>query len=183
MAHQETYTRAFNSILSRLMSFPTISDRYWKGGFREQAEVGDFISLQSAPPSEWQLSWIEEIGEDRYLLKSAMTGKLCWWSNVGLSVLKKDEILNDFKWTDRQFKFCDKFRLAVKRNYDYSLVSGGVEFKGFKVKCYLRKRFDLSDTPFSESIEFDDFRKVKASQLNDFYLNTVKAQEQTKVGD
>jgi len=177
VAYKETYTRAFNLIINRLMSFPTISGKCWAEGCFQHGKVGDFISLQSAPATEWQLSWVEEVQGERYLLKSAMTGELCWWGNIGITVLKKDEISMGFDWTDRQFKFRDKFCLAIKRNNDYSLTYGGVEFDGFKVKCNLRKRHDFADVAFSKIIEFDDFRKVKASQLNDFYLTTVEEQK------
>ena len=176
MAYKETYKRAFLLIINRLLSFPTINSEKWESDFMPRGNVGDFISLQSAPASEWQLSWIEDIQGERYLLRSAMTGELCWWGNIGLTVLKKNNVEISFNWTDRQFKFRDKFNLAIRRNYDYSLSYGGIEFDGFKVKCALRKRHDFADSPFRETIDFKDFRKVKASQLNEFYLNTAKSQ-------
>lgn len=177
MAYQETYKRAFNLILNRLISLPTVRNTDWISSFNYELKVGDFISLDAAPPSDWQLSWVEKLepSSDRILLKSALTGQLCWWSNVGYTILKKERILDKFKWTDRQFLFDDKFSRAIRRNNDPVLTYGGCVFEGFKVTCYLRKRLGFSDD-WRASITFEDFRKVKASQLNEFYITHSKEQ-------
>lgn len=179
MAYQETYNRAYIQIISRLLSFPTVRSKDWLSTWERNVKVGDFVSLQCAPASEWQLSWVMDINSatDNYLLKSASTGKLCNWSNVGFSILKDEEALPEFSWTDRQFAFGDKFKRAIKRNYDHWHTFGGIEFDNFKVTCHIRKRHDFSETPFRESITFEDFRKVKTGQLNDFYLNVLDKQE------
>tara|TARA_R110000851_G_scaffold317339_1_gene480782 strand:+ start:14582 stop:15109 length:528 start_codon:yes stop_codon:yes gene_type:complete len=175
MKYRETYKRAYSLIINRLMSFPTISNEDWISDFYSRGKVGDFISMQSAPPSDWQLSWISEINGGKYLLRSAMTGEMCWWDNIGVTVLKPDKVATGFDWTDRQFKFRDKWHLAIKRNYDYLLVASHTTFSDFSVTCRLRKRHDTSENPFLEEITFKDFRKVSASQLNEYYLSHSKA--------
>lgn len=186
MAYQETYTRAFNTILNRLFSFPTLSDSKWKSELEILPKVGDFITLQAAPATEWQFSWVFEVYEETesVLLRSAMTGKLCKWSNVGFQALKRSEVLEKFKWTDRQYDFSDKFDRAIKRNYDHRLAFGGLTFDGFKVTCSLRERFSMFNSSPDKAMEitFDDFRKVKASMLNDFYITHSKKLERQKNG-
>lgn len=178
MAYQETYEQAFNKVLQSVLGQPIIGNYLWECPSEYKPMVGDLVSLSCAPNSgDWQLSWLMEIGVDRYLLRSVRTGRLCWWHNVGLTALKKGRLRDHFKWTDRQFEFDKKFARACKRNYDYTTTYRGVEFDGFKVTCYLGRRFDHEEPPFSASMTFDDFRKVKAGQLNDFYKKVSKELE------
>lgn len=174
MAHKETYHRAFNSILNSILSFPILGDKYWITDIfsSENLKVGDLVSLNAVRPNDWQISWVQEISGERFLLKSAMTGELCWWSNVGFSILKESKIQTEFHWTDRQFTFRDKFIRSIQRNDDHLIAYSGIDFDGFKASCYLRKRYDFSepDKRFRVCKIFSDFRKVKASDLNKFYL-------------
>lgn len=91
---EDTYHRAFREILHYITEFALTrnyggeqlfpgSRGFVNGNIDRKCKIGDLIALQSAPTSEWYLSWLVTMEPNdrwpRYLLKSIETGKLCWW--------------------------------------------------------------------------------------------------------
>ena len=130
----DTYNRAKIEILSYITSFFLVrnygdgnvgglSDCYFKPNYHPIK--GDIVALSSARPTEWHLSWyIENKGGDRHLLKSIETGKLCTWTNVGFNVMNRQIVDKhpEWRWTDRQFKFQDRWTRACYKKRDAYMV-------------------------------------------------------------
>lgn len=150
MKRVQTYTRAKISILSELMSFPTTRNKDWSDSFSQNhVQKGDLVAMSSAPPSKYYLSWVEEIedfgkGYRKWLLKSIEDHSLCWWENIGLcaydrkTVAKRDQ----WKWSDQQFKFQDKWRRTCFGKHDaYLILPGPTTFNGESVNLTIRERW------------------------------------------
>ena len=121
-----SYTKAYTRMLDYLLQFgmakcsvESVDQEYPRthGGLIGFAPTepmeGDLVLLSSAPMSEWRLSWYvgkrhqEGWSCDEYVLQSASTGELCWWSNVGLNVLcrKTTQQHPEWRWDDEQVEF------------------------------------------------------------------------------
>lgn len=89
--------------------------------FSEQSDEplpGDLVMLQSAPDTEWHLSWyLEDQGDDRHLLESLKTGKTCTWTNVGFVIMNRNWVSKNprIRWTDEQFAFEALFNAESRR--------------------------------------------------------------------
>lgn len=111
-------------ILSRILGYPSISSNMWESNFHPETTpiLGDIISINSAPFNKFYLSLVldfrtNEDGYPEYLLESYETGETCWWSNIGINVLKRDLVKEhpEWKWTDEQAEFFDRIdKLAIK---------------------------------------------------------------------
>jgi len=165
-------TKARLSILGEMLAFPTISQKDWTSG---GAIVGDLVSLQSAPPSKWYVSWLIEtrcVHDREYLLESIDDGSLCWWSNVSLNHYNRERVGNNptWRWEDRQFDFWKRWRKAASTD-SWLLRPSLPEFSGFKVTLSVRKTFE-SGVLFGK--EFLDWRKLKISDMIDYYNGCLK---------
>ena len=177
--------RACIEILSQLLAFPTISDKDW--GYNcgcEDPQVGDLVSLQSAPPSEWFLSWLLEISEnngyEKYLLESVQTGEQCWWSNVGLTVYNRKKVAERprWKWNDAQFSFNDRWNKVCLKNYSYMVLPRLPMFHGdYSVTPNVRTRFNMSS--YENPKTFRDWRKVTMKQMDEYFKKSVSQYEKT----
>lgn len=145
---------------------------------------GDLVSLSSAPVSEWYLSWVVEFdandGYPRYLLESIETGKLCWWHNVSVHYMDRQQLADfpHWRWTDRQWAFKDRWWKVCYKRYDAYLtlplfpVFGD---DGLSVTLGTRKRWnEPHDSP---SRRFVDFRKVTMKMMEDFYNECVRTEK------
>lgn len=146
----------------------------------DQAQIGDLVALSSAPTSKWHLSWLrdlEDLGPHgfRYLLESIHDGELCWWSNVSVAYLEREELAAypSWQWTDRQFAFNDRWFLACKRERDaYITLPIQAAFgDGFTVTLGTRTRF--SDDDHRPIKTFPDWRKVTIADMLAFYDEAV----------
>lgn len=91
-----------------------------------EARPGDLVRIESAGRSKWTLSWLRETrvrphGDYEYLCESLLDGELCWWSNVGISYLHRLTLENhpEWRWTDQQHAFDDKWGKACDRHDPY----------------------------------------------------------------
>lgn len=120
----------------------------WKVYAGGEPKPGNLVLLQSAPPSEWHLSfYIEDCGDGYHLLESVQTGALMRWGNVGFMVLNEEKIGagDPARWTDEQFAFKDKFR-KVWRKADFYLALPFIEaFDGDLVDIRFRTRHGFDD--------------------------------------
>ncbi len=170
--------RARIEILSDLLSFPTISQKDWSN-LSGNVCIGDLISLTSAPPSKWYVSWVRDIKKENgwtsYLLESIDDESLCWWSNVGINVYNRERTNNnpDWQWNDKQFSFCDRWYKIAKRHNSYIVLPVTPKFnKNESVTLDIRIRYSLNDFRCPET--FPDWKKLTMKQMNTYYNNCVK---------
>jgi len=184
-------TRAKIDILSYITRF-CLSRNYGignnQGGLGENAflpledpKVGDLVSLQSAPASEWYLSWyIEKIPRNDsfdtiHVLESIDTGELCNWSNVSFCVLNRDVVAEhpEWRWMDKQYEFKDRwFRACYKKRNAYIDRPCRPEFReDDSVVLPLRKMFNMGD---GTSKIFNNWKKVLVRDMLEFYDSVVE---------
>lgn len=183
----ETYNRAKIEILNYIVcfstytsydsginSFPLSRDCTFMGN--GEPEKGDLIKLSCAGFSKYYLSWLIEIRERNgwreYLLKSIEDGSLCWWSNVGIHYYSREGIekFPNWKWNDAQFEFADKWQRACKRRDAYILLPTNPKFnEDGSVILRCRVRYGLN--PYSPEKTFPNWRKMKVSEMLEFYDN------------
>lgn len=180
----DTRTRARYAILSDMLSFPTVRHRHWHSdlGFDGQPQVGDLISLSSAPVSKWYISWLLEIdpneGWPKYLLESIEDGSLCWWENVGLNWYDRERVANNptWKWTDKQFDFYDKWNKVCYRRHDAWHVLPMLPVfnpDDDSVTLNLRIRHGFSDFHYPQV--FNNWKKITMKQMSEYYLAGCEA--------
>ncbi len=138
-----------------------------------QAQAGDLCTLMAAPYSEWYLSWLIEVKpgyyDKTYVMQSTETGKICEWSNIGVRYLRRDEIQNNWRWTDRQFAFNDRWMKVCRKHGAYITLPVQANFgDGHSVTIGTRTRHALNDKRPTKT--YDDWRKVTMAQMGEFYL-------------
>lgn len=142
---------------------------FWLSGFRAtdsgNPRPGDLVMLQSAPDSEWHLSFYIEDQDDGYhMLESLKTGKLCRWGNVGFVVISREWVsdLPRLRWTDTQLRFNDLYSAEVRRA-DFWMylpfierLDGSMAFLGFRTRHNLNPVRTMADGfDFSEASRGD----------------------------
>lgn len=180
----DTYNRAKIEILNYITSFflvrnygdknvGCLHDCYFEP--KRNPIIGDLVALSSAPNTEWYLSWYMENKSDIHLLKSIETGKLCNWSNVSFFAMNRKEVdqFPKWRWTDKQYKFKDKwFRACYKKRDAYMVLPTLPEFKvDGSVKIGTRARFNLGE-PNEKT--FNNWKKVLVKDMLEFYDHVVK---------
>jgi hypothetical protein len=95
---------------------------FFVGGIGETPpEIGSLIILQAAPFTKYYLSWLlntkVENGDTHYLLESIEDGSTSWWYNVGVFAMSKEasDRYPQWRWTDEQFSFQDKWKKQVNK--------------------------------------------------------------------
>lgn len=181
------YNKARTLILSDVLSFyitrdwgdrktPSINGftpADWSGGV--QPQPGDLVILSSAPATKWTIGWLRAIdsnnGYTRYLIESLEDGEACWWSNVGLSLMPRDQIRERYRWSDKQFAFNARWMRLFKtangaiRFNECAFTTGVVA--GNAVTIGIRGYWDFADEnpPPPITRQFDDYRKVTVAML------------------
>lgn len=171
-------TKAKISILSELLSYPTIRGKDWISDWKVVPQEGDLVSLHSCPDSKWYLSWVVEYnhngGNPSYLLESIEDGDLCLWSNVGITIYDREKASQrpSWRWTDAQFSFKDKWHKVFKKHDAYIILPRKIVFNNDgSVDLDVRVRFNLND--FSNPKTFPDWKKLKLKDLEEYYLDSV----------
>lgn len=181
-----TKDRSRLAILSELLTYPSVRAKDWTSDISHvSARKGDLVSMNSAPASKWYLSWVVDYRErskgwPEWLLESVEDGSLCWWSNVGLNIYSRERVSNCWRWTDRQWKFKDRWmRHCVRKHDAYIVLPCWPEFDNRKVTLSLRIRHGLGEG-FQHQQEFEDFRKVTTAIMSEFYLSGVEKHNSRK---
>lgn len=178
--------RARLAMLNKLLSFPTINQKDWEGGgLFTNPQIGDLVSLQSAPDSKWYVSWVVEIdyrngGWNRWLLESIDDASLCWWENVGFSIYKRDEIAShpEWRWTDKQFELRDRWHRVFAKQDAYLTCPAQFVFNADgSLTISVRERHNFGGDNFSHAKTFPDWKKVTLAQLTEFYVEGDAARE------
>lgn len=174
-------------ILSELLSYPTVSQKDWQSDFSTDVQVGDLVSLNSAPVSKWFLSWVKKIDKTssrfstRYLLESVEDGELCWWSNVGFNIYNRKRVSErpKWKWDDKQHAFFSRWFKSCKRHDSYIVLPVLPEFHDdYSVTLNVRIRFGF--TNFQNPKIFDNWKKLNMKDMEKYYLECVTKNNQEK---
>jgi hypothetical protein len=184
-----TKNKARLSILSQLLRSPTISSSHWTcASCLNIPQVGDLVSLSSAPDSKWYLSWVRDIEklkhDERYTLESIEDGERCRWTNVGLNIYDRERVANrpTWQWDDKQFAFNDRWRKAALRKGSRTVRPVSAEFTdGWTVKLDVLPGFSESD--FTNPRTFSDWRKLTIKQMAEYYAESVRMYEAHRAGE
>lgn len=170
-----TKNKARISILTKLLSCPTITYKEWNATFFDvTVKEGDLVSMNFASASKWYLSWVREIetlryGGKKYLLESVDDQSLCWWSNISLNIYNRDEISPMWHWDDNQYAFNRRWK-KVCFNWNDAYIVLPVHctfFDSHSVEISVKIRHNLSE--FKNSIKFDNYKKVTMKMMDKFY--------------
>ena len=194
----EAKSRSRLLILNHIAQF-SLARRYGDqvyGGLSDMAfhgdgvpSPGDLVSLSSAPPSKWYLSWLvskqwpEGHACEEYTLESIEDGELCNWSNVGLTHYNRSQVDQhpEWRWTDAQHEFNDRWRRSCFKDRDaYIYLPVQAEFDNDgSVTLTVRVRHGWSDARPARS--FPNWKKVTKAAMLAFYDEAVKEAEAQKV--
>ena len=145
----------------------------------DSAKIGDLICLESARQSPWRLSWLREAraergGDTSYLCESVQDGTLCWWSNVGVSYFHRSTLEKhpEWRWTDEQYAFNEKWMKACKRHDPYLYRPLWADFAEDGTPTIgTRSRFDFDG--FRATGTVPNWKKITQKALADMYLAFV----------
>jgi hypothetical protein len=188
MSKVETYERGRIQILSRIIQTSTVklygsdpralSDGpILKGFIDAKPEPGDLVRIEYARPTKWYLSWfVEHIGSEDYLLESIEDRAQCKWSNCCLSVYDRKIVQDNpqFKYSDRQFAFWDRWQKPDGRKEPYAVMPVMPHFEGQRVRLATRSRFNR-DARALQEMWFENWEKVTKNQMREFYLSVVES--------
>jgi len=174
--------RARLSILSELLSFPTIRGKDWTSSRFSDVHVipGDLISINCASDSKWYLSWLIEYnyndGNPEYLLENLEDGETCWWSNVGVDFYNREKLSRrpTWRWNDEQFEFDDRWRkVCFEDNGAYMVKPLLPKFnEDGSVILDVRIRWSLDN--FNNPKEFENWQNLSDNEMDKFYNDSVK---------
>ena len=182
-----TKNRSRISILSELLSFPSISGKDWTRCYSETPpQVGDLVSMNCAPATKYYLSWMREIKQDeygivRYLLESIEDGELCWWSNIGLSYYDRDRVAerSTWRWDDDQFAFYDRWQKVCQKNDAYIVLPCVPKFnEEGGVTLNVRIRFSFDD--YRNPVYFENWKKLTNKAMDDYYKKSFNGYQDFK---
>jgi len=178
-----TFERAKIDILSSLLAFPTINQKDWETCYIDNAPiVGDLVSLCSAPPSKWYLSWVMEIEVadssfcTRYLLKSIDDGSLCWWSNVAFNIYSRKKVLENqtWKWNDKQFAFKKRWMKVCYKQNDAYIVLPIHPIFGEDDTVTLGVRVRHQFNKYTSKKTFPNWKKCTMKMMDKYYKQCEK---------
>lgn len=147
--------------------------------------IGSLVLLTSAGFSKYYLSWLRDYKEEGFggswLLESIEDGSLCWWSNVMIYGYPKSQSdkFPQWQWDDDQWAFWDKWNRACKRRDAYiTLPVPPVFTDDGGVILGTRTRFSLDS--HRPTRKFSDWKKVKVSEMLEFYDYAASSKQPTK---
>lgn len=183
--------RAYHSLINYLHTFCLNQLIMYEGGPRpfnsfthegfiigEEPKEGDLVQLSAAPYSKWQLSWYHESDteHDQHLLESVQDGSFCNWANVGFNIFTRETVNNNpqWRWTNKQFEFWDKWNKALKAEDAHIYPSNGVSFsKDLSTAIVsIRMRYGLSAK--TVELELTNWNKITIKALRQNYLVMIE---------
>lgn len=201
MKDTQVKNRARLEILNYIICFSTLRnygsgiyntsfgvEKAFVGGLGEMPPIGSLCRLSAAPFSKYYLAWLIDYKEEgyggNYLLESIEDGSLCWWSNVGIDYYHPTTVASfpQWRWTDKQFEFNDRWHRTCKRMDAYIVLPSNVSFgDDYKATLSTRIRYGLSNERSEKT--FEDWRKVKVSDMKEFYKQAVKQHDERPKGE
>ena len=190
MPKNETYNQARLEILNYITVFcvaRNYGDGVLRGGLgddyfypEDHPIEGDLVALHSAPFSKWYLSWyvgteyMDDFYTHNHLLQSIEDQSRCYWSNVSFYALNRKVVANhpNWKWSDKQYMFKDKWLRACRKKRDAYMVLPTPPIFGDDGSVILgtRTRYGLGGMT---SKKFLNWRKVTVKDMLDFYDQSV----------
>lgn len=109
--------------------------------------IGSLCRLMAAPSTKFYLSWYRGKKDGEFYLQSIEDHTVCRWSNVGLQYLplQLTEGKPQFNYSDRQFKFQDRWEKIVKEQ-NYWMVPMWSEFSDDTTEVTITIRWKFKDT-------------------------------------
>lgn len=141
---------------------------------------GDLCLLNKlyANSPEFRLSWFEGMVPDQdpdrpvFILRSAKTGKLGEWNNVGLRVFNRYELdqFPAWRWTNEQHEFADLWKKVCSNQSDYTLRANIPEFTdGADVVLGLYNKYAFTRTSFKQCLK--NWREATEDDLVSVYAS------------
>jgi len=171
-------SRARWAILNEILSFPTVTVKYWNADWSLKPQVGDLVSMHSAPASKWYLSWLRDIdctklnswGGQNYLLESIEDESLGWWTNIGLKFYDRKEVSENptWQWTDRQFQFNDRW-FRVCEQYDTYMVRPSQVIFGENNTVTLSVQIRWHSHDYTNPKTFPNWKKVTKKYMEAYF--------------
>lgn len=111
---------------------------------------------------------------NEYLLESIEDGALCWWGNVSVNPYNQ-ETVNKFpqwRWTDEQFAFSERWQRACKRRDAYMVLPMLPVFHddgSVTLGCRLRYEGLPGREWRPQPKKFDNWKKLKVKDMLAYY--------------
>lgn len=143
-------------------------------------QENDLVIATAMRDPIYRISWLKEqlihpSGEREFLLQSAKTGDQCWWSNIGLNVMKRDESNSpQWKWTNEQWEFYWTWKKIQKEQDEYIIRTHIESFDGEYVRVATRTRFSIND--LRTSMQFL-WRVSDDAVLTEIHKQVIKGHE------
>lgn len=190
-AKTPTYHHAHRLIIDHLLQF-AMSRVYIEGDHKRHhpgsvgffpatdnsitLKPGDLVLVTSAPASKWRLSWLVEQrqfpnGDWQYALASIEDREECWWSNIGIAYLERNELEchQNWRWNDEEYEFNAKWFEACRREDAYIYLPVPVRFvAGYQAEIGVRTRYSINDKRPVRTIA--DYRKATFKSLRALYI-------------
>lgn len=117
------------------------------GGEENEPPIGALCRLIAAPSTKYYLSWYLGKKDGEFYMQSIEDHTVCRWSNVGVQYipLKLTEGCPQFKYSDKQFKFHDRWEKIV-REQNYWMVPMWSEFNDETGEVTITIRWKFKDT-------------------------------------
>lgn len=183
-----TMTKARYSILNRILSCPMLGQFKWKEKYDTEVQVGDLVSISSAPASEYYLSWVVEIESGdkttlpRYVLKSIETGNLCGWANVGVNIYDREEVAQypEWRWTDKQWAFKNRWnKVCYGWNDAYMVLPLPPVFHD-DGSVDLGVRVRMSFNKYTSKKTFPNWKKCTMKMMDEYFEKCVIEEDNYK---
>lgn len=149
------------------------------GFLGRMAQPGDLLLLSGTQKKGWSLCWLHRIAtnqpENRYLCESIETGEISWWSNVGIEYLDRNVVERhpQWKWTDKQFAFSDRWQAVCSEPADWHGLKPLVPKFGSGHEVTLVMQSAEGWREERTVREFPDYRKVTKTEMRAFFMQCL----------
>lgn len=127
--------------------------------------IGSLCRLFAAPHTKYYLSWFVKEEDGYFYMQSIEDHSIAKWSNVGIQYIPLELTSQSlqFKYSDRQFRFQDRWHKIVK-NQSYWMVPMWSNFNNEtgEVTLFIRWKFDEEKIerkfPSWENLSYEDMK-------------------------
>lgn len=137
-------------------------------------QAGDLVILTDVMPSKWNIGWLRQVEQEpcrRYLIESLEDQSLCWWSNVGISVMPPENVRERFRWSDKQYDFQSRLAKVFRRGSYHTLRLQDTAFDGDDAVIITHERWSFAreehDKPAPFIRRIKDWRKFTMPKMKE----------------